>query len=172
MENVFYSICGLGYKDNCVTDTECLLGVYATKEEAIKQFNDVVEKQSTTKTLFNGCENIDYMLIQLEEDTYTSGEAMNDILNGKENVKGYIECIDVLREAKVYSKNGSNKRAVVAILEVDDSTAESLDLGTLDYLENLVDATGHIDILDARIIDDDDPWDAEMKKLTAKLFNN
>lgn len=63
-------------------------------------------------------------------------------------------------------------RIVIALLEIDDDKAIAEDLGTLDYLERefgLLKPSG-IFIENARILDDDDEYDAKAIELTNKIF--
>lgn len=64
-------------------------------------------------------------------------------------------------------------RAVIAIIEVDDSLAIESNMGTLDYLDNefreLRDSG--IFLNKARILDDDDPEDEEAIDLACKIFD-
>lgn len=64
------------------------------------------------------------------------------------------------------------KRKVVAILEIDDDIAIHSRMGTLDYLENrfeLMRRSG-VELVEARILDEDDEYDAEAIALTNKIF--
>ncbi len=64
-------------------------------------------------------------------------------------------------------------RTVIAMLKVDDDKAIAEDLGTIEYLERefgwLVDSG--IFLNDARILDDDDEYDAKAIELADKIFN-
>lgn len=64
-------------------------------------------------------------------------------------------------------------RRVVAIIEVDDDIAIAENSGTLDYLLRKmvsVQRSG-IELVEAKILDEDDPEDAEAISLTDKIFN-
>ena len=64
-------------------------------------------------------------------------------------------------------------RTVIAILRVDDDRAIAEDLGTIDYLERemgWVEQSG-IFLQNARILDDDDKYDAKAIELADKIFN-
>lgn len=64
-------------------------------------------------------------------------------------------------------------RRVVAIIEVDDDRAIEEDSGTLDYLlreMGWVQESG-VELIEAKILDEDDPEDAEAINLTNKIFN-
>ena len=63
-------------------------------------------------------------------------------------------------------------RTVIALLEVDDDRAFDEGVGTLDYLERefgLLKPSG-IFIENARILDDDDEYDAKAIELANKIF--
>ena len=64
-------------------------------------------------------------------------------------------------------------RTVIAILRVDDDKAIAEDLGTIEYLERefgwLVDSG--VSLSAARILDDDDEYDAKAIELADKIFN-
>ena len=63
-------------------------------------------------------------------------------------------------------------RTVIALLEIDDEKAIAEDIGTLDYLERefgLLKPSG-IFIESARILDDDDEYDAKAIELTNQIF--
>ena len=63
-------------------------------------------------------------------------------------------------------------RTVIAILEVDDDKAIAEDLGTIDYLERefgWLEQSG-ISLQSARILDDDDKYDAKAIELANKIF--
>lgn len=64
-------------------------------------------------------------------------------------------------------------RKVVVILEVDDNKAIEEDLGTLDYLEREFGwlAESGIYMEHAKILDDDDEYDARAIELADKIFN-
>ena len=64
-------------------------------------------------------------------------------------------------------------RTIVAILEVDDDKAIEEDLGTIDYIERefgWLQESG-IFLNEARILDEDDSYDAEAIALANKIFN-
>ena len=63
-------------------------------------------------------------------------------------------------------------RTVIALLEIDDDKAIAEDLGTLDYLERefgLLKPSG-VFIENARILDDDDEYDAKAIELANQIF--
>ena len=63
-------------------------------------------------------------------------------------------------------------RTVIALLEIDDDKAIAEDLGTLDYLERefgLLKQSG-VFIESARILDDDDKYDAKAIELANQIF--
>ena len=63
-------------------------------------------------------------------------------------------------------------RRVVTILEVDDDKAIDEDLGTIDYLEREMGwvAESGIFLQNAKILDDDDKYDAKAIELANKIF--
>ena len=63
-------------------------------------------------------------------------------------------------------------RTVVAILEVDDDKAIAEDMGTIDYLEREMGwvADSGIYLQNARILDDDDEYDAKAIELANRIF--
>lgn len=63
-------------------------------------------------------------------------------------------------------------RRVVTILEVDDDKAIDEDLGTIDYLEREMGwvAESGIFLQNARILDDDDKYDARAIALADRIF--
>lgn len=67
-----------------------------------------------------------------------------------------------------------NERRIVAIIVVDDDKAIEEDIGTLDYLEEefsyLQEMGSGIYIEDARVIDDEDPYDADTIEMVNKIF--
>lgn len=63
-------------------------------------------------------------------------------------------------------------RKIVAIIEVDDDRAIAEDMGTLGYLERefgWLEQSG-IFLENARILDDDDPYDAKAIEATKTIF--
>ena len=63
-------------------------------------------------------------------------------------------------------------RQVIAILEVDDDRAIAEDLGTIEYLERefgCLEQSG-ISLENARILDDDDEYDAKAIYLAEEIF--
>lgn len=65
-------------------------------------------------------------------------------------------------------------RKVIAILEVDDDRAIKEDLGTLGYLERefgWLDSSG-IRLVEARVMDVDDPEDSEALSAAAVIFDH
>lgn len=64
-------------------------------------------------------------------------------------------------------------RTVIAMLEIDDDKAIAEDLGTIEYLERefgWLEQSG-ISLQSARILDDDDKYDANAIELADKIFN-
>lgn len=64
-------------------------------------------------------------------------------------------------------------RTVIAMLEVDDDRAIAEDLGTIEYLERefgWLEQSG-VFLQSARILDDDDKYDAKAIELVDKIFN-
>lgn len=64
-------------------------------------------------------------------------------------------------------------RTIIAMLEIDDDKAIQEGLGTIDYVERefgWLQESG-IFLNDARILDDDDKYDAEAIRLADKIFN-
>ena len=63
-------------------------------------------------------------------------------------------------------------RTVIALIEIDDEKAIAEDLGTLDYLEREMGgvAESGIFLQNARIIDDDDEYDAKAIELANQIF--
>lgn len=154
----YYSVCGIGYCNEKVTDIEVDFGRAASKKAAIAKFNKAVEDYSTKRAAFDNFELmlIDYLLIQIERN--------------EEDDDGNVECVDVIKETKVFNPDNAVKRKVVCVIEVDDDTAQELDLGTLDYLEKLLDPVGHIEMTEARVLDDGDPQDAKALKHVDAIF--
>jgi hypothetical protein len=63
-------------------------------------------------------------------------------------------------------------RTIIAILEVDDDRAIAEDLGTIEYLEKEFGCLEQSGVLlqHARILDEDDEYDANAVELTNKIF--
>lgn len=64
-------------------------------------------------------------------------------------------------------------RTVIAIIEVDDDRAIAEDLGTIEYLERefgWLEQSG-VFLQNARILDDDDKYDAKAIELADQIFN-
>ena len=64
-------------------------------------------------------------------------------------------------------------RTVIAMLEVDDDKAIAEDLGTIEYLERefgWLEQSG-VFLQSARILDDDDKYDAKVIELADQIFN-
>lgn len=63
-------------------------------------------------------------------------------------------------------------RTVVAILKIDDDRAIAENLGTIEYLERGFGwlADSGVFLQNARILDDDDEYDAKAIELTNKIF--
>lgn len=143
----YYSVWGIGYSNDAVTDVEIDFGRASSKKAAIAKFNKAVEEYSTKRDVFNNPALIliDYLLIQIERN--------------EEDDDGNVECVDIIKETKVFNPDNAVKRKVVCVIEVDDDTAQELDLGTLDYLEKLLEPIGHLELTNARVLDEDDPED-------------
>ena len=64
-------------------------------------------------------------------------------------------------------------RTVIAMLEINDDKAVEKDLGTIEYLENTIAPLSEngVTLQNARILDDDDEYDAEAIKMADKIFN-
>lgn len=64
-------------------------------------------------------------------------------------------------------------RTVIALLKVNDDKAIAEDLGTIEYLEREFGwlADSGIRLQSARILDDDDEYDAEAIEMADKIFN-
>lgn len=158
MSKKYYSVWGIGYRNNVVTDVELNLGKARSKKAAIEKFKKAVEEYSTKRDVFDNPALIliDYLLIQIERN--------------EEDDDGNVECVDVLKETKVFNPDNVVKRKVVCVIEVDDDTAQELDLGTLDYLEKLIEPVGHIEMTEARVLDDGDPQDAKALNHVESIF--
>jgi hypothetical protein len=64
-------------------------------------------------------------------------------------------------------------RTVIAMLEIDDDKAIAEDLGTIEYLERefgWLEQSG-VFLQNARILDDDDEYDAKAIELADQIFN-
>ena len=63
-------------------------------------------------------------------------------------------------------------RTVIALLEIDDDMAIAEDMGTLDYLDQTCGwlISDGIILREAKILDDDDKYDANAIELTNKIF--
>ena len=61
-------------------------------------------------------------------------------------------------------------RTVIALLEVDDDKAIAEDLGTIDFLEKVCSYCSVINLQNARILDEDDEYDAKAIELANKIF--
>lgn len=63
-------------------------------------------------------------------------------------------------------------RTVIVMLEVDDDKAIEEDLGTIEYLEREFGwlSESGVFLQNARILDDDDKYDAEAIELADKIF--
>ncbi len=63
-------------------------------------------------------------------------------------------------------------RTIIAILEVDDDKAIEEDLGTIEYIEREFDRLEQSGVFlqNARILDDDDEYDAKAIELANKIF--
>lgn len=154
----FYSVWGIGYSNEKLTGIEVDFGRASSKKAAIAKFNKAVEDYSTKRAAFDNFALMrnDYLLIQIERN--------------EEDDDGNVECVDVIKEIKVFNPDNVVKRKVVCVIEVDDDTAQELDLGTLDYLEKLLEPVGHIEMTEARVLDDGDPQDAKALKHVESIF--
>lgn len=65
-------------------------------------------------------------------------------------------------------------RIVIAIIEVDDDKAIKEDLGTIDYLEKEFGwlENSNIFLQNARIIDEDDEYDAKAIRAVSQIFDD
>jgi hypothetical protein len=64
-------------------------------------------------------------------------------------------------------------RTVIAMLEIDDDRAIAEDMGTIDYLKRefgWLEQSG-VFLQNARILDNDDKYDAKAIELADKIFN-
>ena len=63
-------------------------------------------------------------------------------------------------------------RTIVAIIGVDDDRAIEQDIGTIDYLEREFGWLGQsgISLQNARVLDDDDPYDVRAMKILDAIF--
>lgn len=63
-------------------------------------------------------------------------------------------------------------RKVIAMLEVDEDRAIAEDMGTIEYLEREFGWLADSDIVlqNAKILDDDDEYDAKAIELASKIF--
>lgn len=61
-------------------------------------------------------------------------------------------------------------RTVIALLEIDDDKAIEEGLGTIDFLEKVCSYCSVINLQEARIIDDDDKYDAKTIQLAKQIF--
>lgn len=63
-------------------------------------------------------------------------------------------------------------RKVLVLVEVNDDKAIAEDMGTIDYLEREFGLLKKSEIFDRdmRILDDDDPYDANAIQMTDKIF--
>lgn len=158
MSKKYFSVWGIGYSNDTVTDVEINFGRASSKKAAIAKFNKAVEEYSTKRDVFDNPALIliDYLLIQVERN--------------EEDDDGNVECVDIIKETKVFNPDNIVKRKVVCVIEVDDDTAQELDLGTLDYLEKLLEPVGHIEMTEARVLDDGDPQDTKAIKYVESIF--
>lgn len=67
-----------------------------------------------------------------------------------------------------------SKRTVITLIEVDDDTAIQQDLGTIAYLEREFGWLGDsaIYLREARILDKDDPYDAQAVDMANMIFES
>ena len=61
-------------------------------------------------------------------------------------------------------------RTVIALLEIDDDRAISEGLGTIEFLEKVCSYCSVINLQEARILDDDDEYDAKAIELANQIF--
>ena len=61
-------------------------------------------------------------------------------------------------------------RTVIALLEIDDNQAIAEDLGTIEFLEKVCSYCSVINLQEARILDDDDKYDAKAIELAKQIF--
>ena len=61
-------------------------------------------------------------------------------------------------------------RTVIALLEIDDDKAIEEDLGTIEFLEKVCSYCSVINLQEARILDDDDEYDAKAIELANQIF--
>jgi hypothetical protein len=61
-------------------------------------------------------------------------------------------------------------RTVIALLEIDDDKAIAEDLGTIEFLEKVCSYCSVINLQEARILDDDDEYDAKAIELAKQIF--
>ena len=61
-------------------------------------------------------------------------------------------------------------RTVIALLEIDDEQAIAEDLGTIEFLEKACSYCSVINLQEARILDDDDEYDAKAIELANQIF--
>ena len=61
-------------------------------------------------------------------------------------------------------------RTVIALLEIDDEQAIAEDLGTIEFLEKVCSYCSVINLQEARILDDDDEYDAKAIELANQIF--
>lgn len=61
-------------------------------------------------------------------------------------------------------------RTVIALLEIDDDRAIAEDLGTIDFLEKVCSYCSVINLQSARILDEDDEYDAKAIWLANEIF--
>lgn len=63
-------------------------------------------------------------------------------------------------------------RTVICIIEIDDNKAIAEDLGTIDYLEREMGwvAESGVFLQNAKILDNDDRYDAKAIELASKIF--
>jgi len=65
---VRYMVYLIGYKDNKVTDYERFAGDFHSKEKAIDKFEEIVrEAEDNSDKFFDGTEDVDSWLLQVEE---------------------------------------------------------------------------------------------------------
>ena len=61
-------------------------------------------------------------------------------------------------------------RKIIAMIDVDDDRAIAEDLGTIEFLEKVCSYCSVINLTNARILDDDDRYDAKAIELANKIF--
>lgn len=134
------------YKDN--VESWCIENSYLRgleEADAISKFDQKVFEMAIKKDLFKSYPEFDYVEITLSKIASAGCGATAEL--------------DLIKR-KIFNPKTTNFRRVICDIWVDDDTAEELGIGPLDYLEKLLDPVGHIELTQARVLDDDDPQDA------------